>query len=180
MLGELNHVITRAKADVTHAVSGGLADIEHAGDRVKADIEHALKDLPREIEAAIHETGQRIVQAAAQRGIAEALALLKTAVPVSLTLGIGPVALQWDDLTGRVGSVVRTLEGWQTSPPATRSQIVSLVKALAPDTVTVTYFDVSLALLIVQTDMLSLSLAGTYDVGEFVNRADALLASLAP
>ena len=87
------------------------------------------------------------------------------------TLKVGPIAIHLDDAAGRID----TLKYYASHSPGNAADIKAMVIALAPTGISIGA-DISLALLVVQSDTVSVGFEAGWATEDVIDRLEDLLA----
>ncbi|MYD93351.1 MAG: hypothetical protein F4Y02_06605 [Chloroflexi bacterium] len=161
----------RTFKDFGHTVEGAVTHpdriVKHperilhmTGKAVEGVAEDVKDDVQKVVDAALEEALEEIAKGV----LSQVLRLLDTAAPSSFSLAIGPVGLPFSDIRSRLADI----RHYVSHPPTKKSEIKAMIVALAPDSVSIT-LNVSLALLVAQSDSLQIGATLTWETEEFID-----------
>lgn len=157
------HTVEGAANSAVHQIEGKVQDGLH-------QVEGKVKELPHLAEDALKQAAQAVVAEMARVTLTKALKVVKTFEPSTIGLTIGPASFSVPDIQNKTD----LLEKWSSIPPKGREQIIQAIRDFDPGDVTLS-LSAELAAVVIASDSLSIGFSVTWNIGEFVKRADEML-----
>ena len=164
----LNGAIKDARRDIAHAQTDAIAQVKH----VETEAAHSLDKVGTQIEAQVKHIRDSVFKRLASLSINKAVDVIQATAPDSFTLTLGLFSFGFDDAQARVD----TLQKYANHPPSL-AHMPDIVKAIAPDNVTVD-LSAEIAFLLVASDSLAVGFSATYTYDGFITRYASIRKSI--
>ncbi len=159
-------VARRIAKEVVHPVEGVAHDALNKARHLEENLEH-------QVENAIKVALQKALSELQKGVLHKAVRVLDAARPDTASIQIGPITLGGINVQERFDALRLAVD----NPPKDGAGIKSLVKQLAPNTVSIT-LSAEIALVFVSSDSLSVGMTMEWDKDEFLKRADRALGAI--
>lgn len=158
-----------AKVEKFADIEGKVNDLQKIPNEI-TDLTKKIENLPEELKDIAEEAVSTIIKEAQKTLLKKGVKFLKILAPDSMSLTIGFFTFTLDGVVDRI----RVIESVANNPPASKDELLDVIKKLSPDSVTMSVSG-ELALVFVSSSSLSVGLSGTWTKEKFLKDANKIL-----
>ena len=170
--GQIKHAFHHAAHKVEHAADDAAHDAKHDADKVADTAEEAADKVVQQVEDDIKSEVGAAVQKAVHNAWRVMEAALMVATPDSIQVQISFLGFEVDNPKKHIGTMAK----YAQHPSFDRAALIGLVKAIGPDTVSITVGAEAVELVITSIDE-EIQVQLNYGLKTFLQNAEKLVKS---
>ena len=168
IIKQIENAASGAINAVNNAASAGVSKVNSAVSAGEAQIKKEASAVASGIESEVEKGLQAILKAVEKGALDKAVSILELAPHTDFQVSLGPIALEWDDVSEHFDELTHLA----ANPPTDHDGVIAAIKAIKPDSVQIT----------LEVNLFSKDLGGgfqvTFDTDDFLQHAEDILAKL--